>query len=109
MTKLEQCARAACLADADADGFLEWQHCGEQDRWRNIVSAVIEALYEPNEEMIRATLVATDITAEHLDAAAAAVEGMPSLPPEKQQQGITVAAHLIRDWQVMLNTIRRET
>jgi hypothetical protein len=67
--------------------------------------AMIERLKSPSLSMIRAALVDTDLTAEHLDFGAEVMEGMPPARPDLQRKGIEAAADLYRDWQAMLSAV----
>lgn len=68
-----------------------------------VIRAVLAALREPTEAMIRATVTQTDHSVDQLDFAAAVIEGMPPLPPHHQRDGIIAAADVCRDWQAMID------
>jgi hypothetical protein len=106
---IESCARAAWDENRRVcEGLVELEPWDDEtealrDNWRGIARAILQALREPTEAMVRATLVQTDISAEQIQYGKAVVDGMPPLAPERQRDGMIAAAELVRDWQAMID------
>lgn len=115
MTKREELARV--LSDRDYprrySGQLDQPTRDEYFKMRRTAflgdaDAVLVALREPTEEMLATSVTMTDLTCAHWDKAAAVLEGMPPLPPARQEEGLRAVADMYRDWQAMIDKAREE-
>lgn len=103
-TPLERAARALCtLAGNPENTMFE-----SKPMWVSYAPqalAVIEAIREPSEEMLREVVVQTDDIERHFPLAERALAGMPKPSPERQRDGLIALAELTRDWQAMIDAI----
>jgi hypothetical protein len=104
---IERCAKALVMcehfADPDAPVMVGMKTVKAWESRIPRIRAILEAMREPTEAMVRATVTQVETSADDMDFGAAVIEGMPPLRPEKQREGIEAAAELRRDWQAMID------